>query len=137
MTWMYQNEPVTDETIEGYYGFVYIITDTTNNKKYIGRKYLTKAGYKTVKGKRKKIRKPSDWQDYWGSNKPLLESILLHGKERFNREILRLCKTRSECNYWELHLQVTHQVLLSEAWYNDWISAKISRKHLTGKKNPV
>lgn len=137
MNWMYQNEPVTDQTIEGYYGFVYIITDTINKKKYIGRKYLTKAASKTVKGKRKKIRKPSDWQDYWGSNKPLLDSIQLHGKEHFGREILRLCKTRSETNYWELHLQIAHQVLLSEEWYNEWISAKISRKHLTGKNSLI
>jgi len=134
--WTYNNEPVTEETIGDHYGFVYIITNKLNGRKYIGRKYFTKAGYKTVKGKRKKIRKQSDWMDYWGSNKKLLDDILLQGKDNFDRQILTLCKTRTECNYWELHHQVSHQVLLSEAWYNEWISVKISKKNILGKKPP-
>jgi hypothetical protein len=134
MTWKLNSEPVTPEQIEGYYGFVYQITDNVNRKKYIGRKYFTKAGYKTVKGKRKKIRKDSDWMDYWGSNTKLKEQVELHGKDRFDREILRLCKTRSETNYYELCFQIHCQVLLSDEWYNEWITAKISRKHLTGLK---
>ena len=75
MTWKLNNEPVTPEMIDGYYGFVYQITDNVNRKKYIGRKYFTKAGYKTVKGKRKKIRKDSDWMDYYGSNTKLKDQV--------------------------------------------------------------
>ena len=137
MTWKLNNVPVTPEMTEGYYGFVYQITDNVNKKKYIGRKYFTKAGYKTVKGKRKKIRKDSDWMDYYGSNTKLKDQVELHGKEQFDREILRLCKTRSETNYYELHFQIHCQVLLSDEWYNDWITAKISRKHLTSLKKSV
>jgi len=59
MTWTYNNESVSDEVIGDAYGFVYIIENLIDGRRYIGRKYLTKAAYKTVKGKRKKIRKAS------------------------------------------------------------------------------
>ena len=60
MSWTYKGAEVPDDLSE-YYGFVYVITNETNGRKYIGRKYFTKAGYKTVKGKRKKIRVSSGW----------------------------------------------------------------------------
>ena len=80
MTWYYKNEEFTEEMIGDSYGYVYVITNLLNNRKYIGKKFFSKAGYKTVKGKRKKIRKPSDWLDYYGSNKTLLEDVTLHGR---------------------------------------------------------
>jgi hypothetical protein len=58
MTWIYEKEPLT-EIPEGAIGFVYLITNQANGMKYIGKKFLTKAGYKQVKGKRRKIRKVS------------------------------------------------------------------------------
>jgi hypothetical protein len=69
MTWLYQGREFTEEDIGDAYGYVYRITNSTTNRKYIGKKFFSKAGYKQVKGKRKKIRKPSDWLTYWGSNK--------------------------------------------------------------------
>ena len=59
--WLYEDKEFTE--VEDYYGFIYLIENLVNGKKYIGRKYLTKAGYKTVKGKRKKLRVESDWRD--------------------------------------------------------------------------
>ena len=73
--WTYKGQPISVEETLNYYGFVYIIHNHSNGRSYIGRKYFTKASYKTVKGKRKKIRKASDWETYWGSNKKLLEDI--------------------------------------------------------------
>lgn len=126
--WLYENKEFNDYT--GYYGFVYLITNTVNNKKYIGRKYFTKAGTKQVKGKKKKTRKESDWLDYYGSSPRLLEDIEKYGKENFTREIIRLCKTRGECNYWEVKLQFEHKVLESDQYYNDNIAVKFTRRNI-------
>jgi hypothetical protein len=130
MNWQYNNKDFTEEDIGDSYGYVYRITNLTNNKKYIGKKFFSKAGYKQVKGKRKKIRKPSDWLDYWGSNKTLIEDIQKLGKENFKREILYLCKTRSDCAYLELREQIDQRVLESDGWYNDWIMVKVRKNHL-------
>jgi len=116
------------------YGFVYVITNNTNGRRYIGRKYFTKAGYKTVKGKRKKIRLSSGWEDYYGSNKTLLEDVKNLGAENFSRAIIKLCKNRSECSYWETHFIFQFEALLSDRWYNEWVTCKISAKHLASLK---
>jgi len=134
MSWTYKDEPVTDEVIGDAYGFVYVITNNTNGRRYIGRKYFTKAGYKTVKGKRKKIRLSSGWEDYYGSNKTLLEDVKNLGAENFSRAIIKLCKNRSECSYWETHFIFQFEALLSDRWYNEWVTCKISAKHLASLK---
>ena len=98
MSWTYNNEPVTDEVIGDAYGFVYVITNELSGRRYVGRKYFTKAGYKTVKGKRKKLRVSSGWEDYYGSNKTLLEDVKNLGAENFTRRMVKLCRNRSECS---------------------------------------
>ena len=55
MTWYYDGVPFDDDGTS--FGFVYLIENLITSKKYIGRKYFSKAGYKQVNGKRKKIRK--------------------------------------------------------------------------------
>lgn len=127
MTWHYQGDLFEDP--QNYYGFVYEIENLTTGKKYIGRKYFTSAGYKTTNGKRKKIRKESDWLDYYGSNAKLLEDVAKYGKENFKRTILRLCKSRGNVNYWEAKYQFEYSVLESDNYYNDWIQIKTHRKH--------
>ena len=130
MTWTYNNESVTDELIGNSYGFVYIITNLQSQRRYIGRKYLTKAAYKTVNGKRKKIRKASDWETYYGSNKVLLEDVKRLGEVNFTREIVRFCRNRSECAYWETHHIFAMGALLSDSFYNEWVTCKISKKNI-------
>lgn len=127
MTWHYNGDLFEDP--QNYYGFVYEIENLTTGKKYIGRKYFTQAGYKTVNGKRKKIRKESNWLDYYGSNKTLLEDVDKYGKENFKRTILKLCKSRGNVNYWEAKYQFELSVLENDKYYNDWISIKTHRKH--------
>ena len=126
--WLYEGK----EYIHGgdWYGFVYLIENLNNGKKYIGRKYLTKAGYKTVKGKRKKIRVESDWGDYYGSSPSLKEDVEKFGKENFKRTILRLCKTRGECNYFETKYIFDNDAILDPNYYNNWVSCKIQASHV-------
>jgi len=126
--WLYESAEFNHD--ETYYGFVYIITNIINGKKYIGRKYLTKAGYKTVKGKRKKIRVNSDWRDYYGSSPALAKDVEIFGKEVFVREILRLCKTRSECNYYEAKYIFEADAILDGDYYNQWISCRVQSSHV-------
>ena len=128
--WLYEEKEVDDDLVKDYYGFVYLIENLDSNKRYIGRKYFTKASSKQVKGKRKRCRKESDWKTYWGSSQRLLADIELLGEHKFKRSILRLCKTRGECNYWEAKLQFMHNVLENDLYYNDNIMMKFTRKNI-------
>ncbi len=135
MTWIHEGQ-VVEEIPEKSYGFVYIITQRSTGKRYIGRKFFTKAGYKTVNKNRKKIRLESDWKDYWGSSPALSRVIEEFGKEDFSREMVRICYNRSECSYYESKLIFEHDAILSEKFFNDWISCKISSVHVNAiKKN--
>lgn len=128
MTWYYDGVPFDDDGTS--FGFVYLIENLITGKKYIGRKYFSKAGYKQVNGKRKKIRKASDWETYYGSNETLKREVTELGAHNFRRTILYLCKSRSECSYFETREIFTRDALLSENYYNDWVSAKIRKAHL-------
>ena len=132
MTWFFHNTPqeFTENDIGDHFGFVYMITHNPTGRKYIGKKFFSKAGYKQVKGKRKKIRKNSDWMDYWGSNKELQEEVKVNGKDQYTREILHLCKTRSECSYYETYEIFVRHALLDINYYNSWVTCKIRKDHL-------
>ena len=135
MSWTYNGKDFTEDDIGDSYGFVYCITNTKTDRQYIGKKFFSKAGYKQVNGKRKKVRKPSDWLQYWGSNKKLLEDIQELGESHFTREILYMCKTRSECAYLELREQIERRVLETDNYYNDWIMVKVRKDHLKKMKD--
>lgn len=136
MDWLYNGKSITDEEVEGYYGFIYEITNNLNGRKYIGRKFFTKSKTKQVKGKKKKLRVESDWKDYWSSCEELLNDIETHGKENFTREVLRLCKTLGECKYQETKIQFAKNVLEERldngewAWYNGNILVKYTRRNI-------
>jgi hypothetical protein len=132
MTWTHNGVEFTSELAEGYFGFVYLITHTLTGRMYVGKKFFTKSKTKQVKGKKKKIRVESDWADYYGSNEQLLNEV--KGKEsEYTREILHLCKSRSECAYWETWQIFNRHALLSEQYYNQWVSCKIRKNHLSLK----
>lgn len=130
MTWFYNNEPYEQPT-EEYYGFVYKITNLMNNKVYIGKKLFWFKKTKTVKGKKKRYIAPSDWKSYYGSSKIVLQDVEQYGKDMFKREIVKLCKNKGECSYYEAKTQFEHGVLFNpELYYNDWIICRVHRKHI-------
>ena len=143
MTWLYQNQPV--ETLpEDCVGFVYMITNITNQRKYIGKKLakFSKTTQKTVKlkngnKKKKKIRSKvdSDWRDYYGSSPELTRDVELLGKENFQREILYYCKSKAECSYIEAREQFSRRVLESQDWYNGHIQVRVHGSHIINKLN--
>jgi hypothetical protein len=142
MVWYYQNTIVT-ELPEDCVGFVYCITNTTNNRKYIGKKLakFSKTTYKVVKlkngnKKKKKIRSKidSDWQDYYGSSPNLTADIEQIGKEHFTREILYYCTSKAETSYIEAREQFDRKVLESNDYYNGHIQVRVHGSHI--KKLP-
>tara|TARA_Y100001938_G_C8064964_1_gene419655 strand:- start:483 stop:917 length:435 start_codon:yes stop_codon:yes gene_type:complete len=130
MSWYYNGKEFSQRDVGGSFGFVYCIHNLVDKKRYIGKKFFTKAGYKQVKGKRKKVRKPSDWEKYWGSNNTLIDDVKKHGESKFVREILYICSNRSDCAYLELKEQIDRRVLEREDYYNDWIMVKVTKKNL-------
>lgn len=131
--WYYNNEPY-ETAPEEYQGFVYKITELDTGKKYIGKKFFwapkTLPVTKTRK-RRVKTKVESDWKTYFGSSKEVQERVKLKGESLYKREILRLCKTKGDCSYWELYEQMVNHVLLSEDYYNEFVGAKIHSKHVT------
>ena len=137
MSWFFfeTDNVFTEDDIGENLGFVYLITDLESKRKYIGKKFFTKASYKQVKGKKKKIRKTSDWEVYYGSNKQLQDDVKSNGVDRYRREILYLCKTKSECSYRETKEIFVRDALLSDEYYNLWVSARINAKNLLSLRN--
>lgn len=128
--WIYEGEVFTSEMIGDNYGFVYILINKKNNKKYIGKKFFYSQKTKQVKGKKKRSVVESDWKVYYGSNKNLLEDIVNHGTENIERIILKLCKNKTTTNYYELKEQVLQDVLLNEDYYNEFIGSRITGKYI-------
>ncbi len=130
MTWLYKNKEVTEIPAE-FIGFVYLITNTTNDRKYIGKKLTQfKRSKKPLKGKVNKRRYTveSDWKDYYGSSDELSADVELLGKDKFKREIMFWCTSKSELSYVEAREQFTNKVLESKQWYNGHIRVRVHQK---------
>ena len=129
--WIYQGRvynPPEDFTREDLQGFVYCITNRATARQYIGKKFFwsKKTLQKTKTRKRRKITYiESNWRDYFGSNKHLVEEVDTQGPDMYHREILHLCKTKGECAYMETKEQFDREVLLSDKYYNGIINCRI------------
>lgn len=135
--WYYKGEEFTSEMIEDYVGFVYLITDKSNDKKYVGKKLLTsKRKLPPLKGKtrRRTVVKETDWQKYYGSSEEVKLMVEEKGADNFYREILYLCYTKGELGYLEAKYQFEHDVLLRDDYYNGIIQCKIHRNHVKSLK---
>ena len=127
MQWTYQGK-IVEEISEEYIGFVYLITNLTNNKKYIGKKLAKfKVTKKPLKGKKNKRRstKESDWRDYWGSSDTLNADVENLGPQNFTREILYYCTSRGELSYLEAKEQFDREVLKTDEYYNGIINVRV------------
>lgn len=132
-TWLFNGKVFDEEGMQGYAGFIYIITNVTNSKKYIGKKIFTNTLRVKQKNKtrRKTKKKESNWKEYFGSSPALLADIEKIGKENFKREILYLCKTKSEMTYLEAKEQFARGCLESPGWYNEHIMCRVRKAALT------
>lgn len=133
--WLHSGKPIDEESLEDFVGFVYIITNIESQRQYIGKKLFKFRRTKTVKGKKKRLLIESDWRKYWGSNKTLLEEVSRFGEDGFKREVLRLCRSKGELNYFEAKYQFSMGALESDVFYNDAIMVRVHRSHLNKLKS--
>jgi hypothetical protein len=155
MEWKYNEEDFTEVPKE-MEGFVYLITNLTNEKKYVGKKHFWTRQKDRKTGRRKK--KESDWRSYYGSCDGLKEDINLIGKEYFLREILYICAHKKSMSYYETYEQFKRDVLMTDDYYNTNIEGRFfvseragiyevvlrndkyredKRKLMTGDNNPA
>ena len=131
--WIYQDTAFTSEHIDNFFGFVYCITNSQSNRKYIGRKYFWK--FRTPKGKKRKVKSESDWKKYYGSCPELKEEIEQLGRQNFSRTILSLHNTAGKTNYEETRQLFSNNVLTeafsdgTPAYYNSNILSRYFRKN--------
>jgi len=133
----YMNDIEFTDAPDDIEGFVYVITDKRNDKKYVGKKKFWSVTRKPpLKGKTRKrvVRKESDWMKYYGSSELVNQLLVEHGEDNFHREIIHLCKTKGEMSYLEAKEQFDRNVLLNDEYYNEFIGCKIHSKHVTGLK---
>ena len=115
---------------EDPFGFIYEITNTLNNKSYIGKKQMVrKIKRKPLKGKKRKRIDyiESDWKTYTGSSDVLNEDIKKLGKDKFKFNILLFCNSKFELSYYEAKMQFEKDVLLNENYYNGIINCRIGK----------
>ena len=123
--WKYKGKYLR-EVPEGFFGFVYLITNILTSKKYIGRKYFGTSRRVKVKGKtrRKVVRKESDWRTYVGSSKSVLADINEYGIDKFKFQILFLGETKGQVNYMEENIQHKSDVMIRQDYYNDCVGSR-------------
>ena len=105
--------------MQNSYGLIYKITNTTNNKYYIGKKCLSKG-------------KP--WEKYWGSSKELTADIKQLGKDKFTKEVLQYCESSYELSYYEIEYMIRYN-WLSDKCYNQNMSGRYFKSKLNTHEN--
>lgn len=143
MTWIYDGKLVSclDSLPKEAYGFIYLIINKTNNKKYIGRKNLysertvslNKKEIAALENKRlkkwKTVIKQSNWLDYTGSCKELNEDIALGNT--IEKQILVVCFSKREMSYQETKQLFVNEVLEKEEYYNNNIESRYFRGNIS------
>lgn len=134
--WIYKREKIDNinKIPKGSFGFVYLITNLTNGKKYLGckqlfskrkrnfgKKELAKLTDKRLK-KYEIVVKESNWLNYTGSNKQLNEDI--KKGDKIEKHILAFAKDKKNLTYLETKELFINNVLESSNFYNDNILGK-------------
>ena len=143
-TWVYNSKPITDlnDFPKDTFGFIYIVKNNDTNKSYIGKKVLyhnkkVKLGKKEIaeltgvgrKPTTKIVTKESDWLNYYGSNKEVMQLIKEGKQSLFTRTIIKLAPNKKLLTYYETQALFTYKVLEHpELFYNDNVLGKFFSK---------
>ena len=148
MNWEFKGKEITNikQLPEGAVGFIYILT-FSDGKRYIGRKSLYsvrkkplgKKALAQIKDKRLKkyeiIKKESDWNKYYSSNKTIKEKMKSGELDIESREIIKVCFTEKQMTYFETQALFCYGVLeYPEQYYNDNILGKFYKKDLSNEE---
>jgi hypothetical protein len=129
--WLFEGREFQESDIADNIGYVYMITNLTDGRRYIGKKLFYFSKTRQVKGRKKRTKVLSDWPTYWSSSPELQADVERLGAANFRREILYLCKTKGTLSYIEAREQFSFRVLEQpEAWYNGIIQCRIHRSHV-------
>ena len=143
MDWKYNGKvfvPPKDFSPEVMYGFIYQITNTENDRKYIGKKFFWKKKTLPITKSRKRKKRllvESDWRTYCGSSKYLVEDIEKIGLNKFDREILYIGTMKGELAYIEAKLQFENEVLLRDDYYNGIINIRLGSNSVNILKKEI
>ena len=98
---------------EKYFGFVYLILESTTKKKYVGKKsYMLTRRVKVPGRKNRRIVKtPNNWKYYTGSCKPLNARISPETIGDFTFIILSQFEAKGDLYYEEIRQQVLRDVM--------------------------
>jgi hypothetical protein len=100
-----------------HFGFVYQITNLTDDRSYIGCKHL-------MKYRKGKPIKASEWRNYCSSSKYLKPDIEKLGKDNFEFKILLLCSNKRNLYYEEMRVQIELGVITTNDFYNANVGGK-------------
>lgn len=130
--WLYQGEGFDPSAhdMSKLHGFVYLIENKENGKKYIGKKGFTFSKTRQVNKKKRRYKVQSDWEEYYGSSEDLHRDLQVYGPDAFIRTILHLCRSKGEATYLEAREQFVRDVLLRDDYYNNWISCRVRGPHI-------
>lgn len=145
MNWNLKGEEILtiEDFPENTYGFIYRVIHEPTGKAYIGKKVLyhqrkTKLTKKDLlmfegqpgrKPSYKIVKKESDWKNYYGSNKEILQLIKEGKQKEFKRNILVLAPNKKLLTYHETKYLFVYEVLENpNEFFNDNILGKFYRK---------
>jgi hypothetical protein len=119
--WLYNNQ-LLENVPDDMEGFVYLIENLTNNKKYIGKKTFWQRRKDVKTGRRKKAE--SNWKIYCSSCDELIKDFKELGDSKFSKIILYLCPHKKSMSYFETLEQFKRNVIMREDYYNTNIEGK-------------
>lgn len=125
--WILNENVIIDEKT---FGFIYEITNTVTNMKYIGKKQCqSRIKRKPLKGKKRNRIDfvESDWKGYTSSSNELNSDIAKYGKDKFIFKILRICDSKWALAYFEIKEQIDNDVLFRNDYYNGIINCRIGK----------
>lgn len=104
MHWTFRDDKTRVADPDHYFGFVYLITNKKNHRKYVGCKQYWQMRHR-------KRYKPSNWKVYTSSSKELCADIEKIGKRNFKFEIIQEYETKRGLHYYEQYYQMKYHVL--------------------------
>ena len=116
-------------------GFIYMITETNTDMKYIGKKQFIRPKILPITKTRKRRSRmivDSDWREYYSSSPVIMENVASGNTDAYRREILTFGKSKGDLSYLEAKEQFNRDVLIRDDYINGIINCKIHRKHLKG-----